>query len=436
MKKKRLFLLTLGLAGVFALASCGDNTELDDLKKEIETLKEEKNNLETKKNDLEAKNNAYKNGDCFTVKVTDFLGNTKTNTFLLDEYDNVLDAVKANNEIDVTGSWINSINNSFTDFNWSSMIYENGKSSYVGITDLEINPGDVFDIKFECWNTVESGYGTFDKYDVLVDQVIYNYAINKLGKNLENVNTWTGASYWDAMFIDLARRNGYDNNVFNKDVFNTTYLQSLTTANLNEAVSTSVNNYFKYYYNARLFDLNLDNLKTLYGNYLETITSYDMTTSDYFAPEYTLPFLLSAAKTLGLEDKINANTKTTTYRPGLSWGPEGYAWFCAGYASYNTVTDQELEALSFDALETAYQKDIAISTYILAYAASNKNARTLKNSSDVDLIQYLFDEYFDYTTFEFDTEKLDNDASSNQIYAALLAYKIQRDKKSATILFE
>ena len=38
--------------------------------------------------------------------------------------------------------------------------------------------------------------------------------------------------------------------------------------------------------------------------------------------------------------------------------------------------------------------------------------------------------------FVFDAEKAENDMSSNQIYAALLAYKIQRDKNSATILFE
>lgn len=449
MKKKRLLFISLALASTFALASC-DNKEVDDLKKEIDTLKSEKSELETKKNELETKNSdletknkeletkkeAYKNGEYFTINVTDFLGNTKTNHYLLSEYDNVLDAVKADNTIDVTGSWINSVNDSFTDYNWSNMIYENGESSYVGITDLEINKGDVFDIKFEFWNTVESGYGDFDSYDVLVDKVIYNYAINKLGKKLENVNTWATNTYWDSLFINLALKNGYDSNVFTKDVFNTTYLQSLTSANLNEAVADSVNNYFKYYYSARLFDINLDNLKTLYSNYLESITSYDMETTAYYAPEYTLPFLLSAAKTLGLDDKINENTKTTSYRPTTAWGPEGYAWFLTGYASYNTISDSDFSELTFDALDSAYQKDVAIATYLLAYAAANKDARSLKNSNDVDIIKYLFDEFFDTETFEFDAEKAEGDMSSNQIYAALLAYKIQRDKKSATNLFE
>jgi hypothetical protein len=37
---------------------------------------------------------------------------------------------------------------------------------------------------------------------------------------------------------------------------------------------------------------------------------------------------------------------------------------------------------------------------------------------------------------QFDTEKLSNDMSSNQIYAALVAYKIQRDTASAQNLFE
>ena len=456
MRKKSILLGLLTLGALLTLASC-DNKEIDDLKSQIESLKSEKEDLETKNNglekeksdlekekedlntknaDLETKNNSYKNGDCFTIKYTDFLGKTKTNTYLIGEYDTVLDALKANNKVDVSYGWINSINDSFNDYNWSAMIYENGKLGS-GINDLHIDAGDVFDFKFECWNTIDSEYGgLFDKYDVLVDQVIYNYAINKLGKKLENVNTWDGSTFWDSMLIYIALKNGYDSNVFNKDVFNTTYQQSLTTANIENSVSTAVNNYFKYYYSARLFDLNLDNLKTLYGNYLESLTSYDMESSDYYAPEYSLPFLLSAAKTLGLDNKIASATKTTSYRPDLTWGAEGYAWFLAGYASYNTIDDSDLAKLTFDALESAYQKDVAISTYLLAYAASNKNVRTLKNSNDVDLIQYLFDTYFDYDNFVFDAEKADNDMSSNQIYAALLAYKIQRDKNSATILFE
>ena len=55
-------------------------------------------------------------------------------------------------------------------------IYENGIAASSGVESLVVYEKDVFEFKVECWNTLDSGYGLFDKYDILVDKAIYHYA--------------------------------------------------------------------------------------------------------------------------------------------------------------------------------------------------------------------------------------------------------------------
>jgi hypothetical protein len=54
---------------------------------------------------------------------------------------------------------------------------------------------------------------------------------------------------------------------------------------------------------------------------------------------------------------------------------------------------------------------------------------------NTDIIKYLFDNHFDSENYQFDMEKAERDYSSNQIYASLMAYKVQRDKGTGVILF-
>ena len=206
------------------------------------------------------------------------------------------------------------------------------------------------------------------------------------------------------------------------------YYHSVDTAVQSEL---SGNDLFKYYYADRLLINNRDYsaLKTKYQSYLDTLTSY----SSY--GEYSIPFHTGVAKTLGLN--LNDAIKNTTYRADMTYGPEGLAWELAGLACYNTFTKDDLSALTIAALDNEYvgSKDVALSTYILPYAASNISFRELKDSNDQDALKVLFS-FYDESTMQFSTEKLSNDMSSNQIYAALVAYKIQRDTNNAQNLFE
>ena len=414
------------------------------------TLEEDKTNLEssveslTKENEYlklskENKYNYLKSNNSFEITYVDYLGYPTTRVYPLTDSTNISDILTNDFDANITiqgyAPYINSINNSFLDSNWSIMIYENYEAALTGVSELHADAGDVFEFKHECWNTTESGWGSLDKYDVLVDKVIYNFAQNRLKTTLNNTTTWTGSTYWEdmALYKLINSKNNYggslyDTNLFNTDLLNADLKTAISNQNIEELQGSDL---FKFYYAARLTDLDLTAFTTKYGAYVESFTEYGEW------GEYTIPFVTSTAKTLGLIDKLSDNVKNTTYKADSSqWGPDGLSWQLTGMASYKQLADTDLDELSFDKLENSLSKDVSLSTMILPYAASNKSVRSVKNNDGVDVIQYLFDNYFDQSTMKFTTEASGTDYSSNQIYAALVVYKIQRDIVKACNLFE
>jgi hypothetical protein len=219
----------------------------------------------------------------------------------------------------------------------------------------------------------------------------------------------------------------YDYNLYNSNMLNSSLVSNIKAKNVDDLKGTEL---FKFYYAARLTNLDLTDFKAKYSTYVESFETYGEW------GEYTIPFVTSTAKTLGLIDKLSNDVKNTTYKPdSTEWGPDGISWQLTGMASYKDLTDEDLKDLSFDKLEKSSSKDVSLSTMFLPYAASNKDIRTLKNSDGVDVIQYLFDNYYNEEEMKFTTE-LGDDYSSNQIYAALIAYKVWRDTNKACNLFE
>lgn len=487
MRKKSLLFSILAAGALFTLASCGNSEELDDLKKEVASLKEENSTLKNDKDTLTQSNqtlsdekkalkdsndslredyskivtdfeklkddyktlegmyeslvdangklksdviNYLKAEDLYAVKYTDPAGGSQI--LLFNDAVSLSQAIVTDfNGVISDSGFVTSVEY-YSDPNWYVALYENGEYTSVGVNDLVVDAGDVFELKQECWNSKESGYGTLDEFDVLVDKAIYNYYVNVLPKKLQSVNTYTGSTYWDSMALyklkntQLYGANAYSYESTVNNPFSYDYVTALNNVNQSEL---SGNNLFKYYYADRLVanNRNYDALKTKYQSYLDTLTSYSSW------GEYANPFHTGAAKSLGLT--VNDAIKNTEYRADTTYGTDGLAWELAGLACYNTLTTADLSGLSFEALENNAAKDVSLSAYILPYAASNINFRELKDSNDQDALKVLFS-YYDESTMQFDTEKLSNDMSSNQIYAALVAYKIQRDTNNAQNLFE
>ena len=193
-------------------------------------------------------------------------------------------------------------------------------------------------------------------------------------------------------------------------------------------------NYAKWYYAARLFDTDLTKFKEVYGAYLDGLSTY--------GSEYEMPFALSIAKELGLDNKIKDDVKNPTSRASLQYGTDALAWQLSGMALYTTLDDSEFSPFTLDAINTAvtdFSADLStsVANVLFPLVAMNKNPRDFAlDESNTDLIKYLFDNCYDKENQEFLTEKLgDGDYSSNQIYASLMAYKIQRDKGTGVILF-
>ena len=484
MKKKNLFLLSsIALLGVASLASCkaktnnNDDTkestvqttgktyqelldENEDLQNQLQDLENESNSKDETIAELERSNEEVRNEltrvgeekadleqtianlneridlfkkNKYAIRYVDYLGNKTTYEFDATDSSNVVADLNSKFKTDIKdgtyGKYINGINDSFIDPNWSIMIYENFVTTNTGIEGLAVDPGDVFEFKHECWNSVYTGYGKYDEYDVLVDKAVYNYLNTRLKNNLLDSTTWTGSTYWDCLIyyhLHEAEYPAYFD--INQDFYNS--LADANQADLPNATEyASVNNYFKFYYGARLYpSINLDDLKSAFNDYIK----------EYPAPaeysEYTFPFMISMAKSLELNGDFANLDKYKEYLPKADqWGPDGICWMYTGLASVEDITDK-LSNLKYEYLDNSLSKDVSLSSYLLPYAACNANPR--QTSEDKDLIQILFDEYFDESTMKFTTEASASDYSSNQIYAALVAYKISRDLNKACNLFE
>jgi hypothetical protein len=143
---------------------------------------------------------------------------------------------------------------------------------------------------------------------------------------------------------------------------------------------------------------------------------------------------------MNLDSKVSTELLNTTYRASVEYGTDGFTWELCGLALYNTLSDSDFEPLTLANIETAVKqglaaKDTSLSLFLLPLAAAKKNARELMIEENTNIIKYLFDNHFDSYNDQLDMEKAEYDYSSNQIYASLMAYKVQRDKNKAVVLF-
>lgn len=422
--KKRLFAIPLALGMALGMAGCGSSSET--------TTKVETTTTET----TTIAPTTTSTPKTYTIKVYDIDGEViGDKTVDLNECPTVNDALDKYFDVKKSGTFITSINNSVVDSNWYLSILENGEYSMTGVDGLEANDGDVFEFKSECFNTVAFG-GSFDEYDVLVDKAIYHYAKNGLKTSLAASNSFLDSSYWQAMAVYLMENNGYDSNLFNNTLFTDAYKASLSGVDFTDMPNLTEyptdGNYAKWYYAARLFDVTNEDFTSNFSAYLEGLTKY--------RDEYSLPFNLSIAKEMNLDSVVSTELLNTTYRASVEYGTDGYAWELCGLALYNTLSDSDFEPLTLANVEAAVEKgyaakDTSLSLFLLPLAAAKKNAREFMIEENTDIIKYLFDNHFDSESYQFDMEKAEYDYSSNQIYASLMAYKVQRDKGTGVILF-
>ena len=319
------------------------------------------------------------------------------------------------------GTSITSINGSVVDKNWYLTIYENDEYSMVGVDGLVIDDGDKFDFVSKCWNTVESGYGTMDETDVLVDVAIYHYAKTYMKQLIAADTTFAGSNFWTYMAIGMMRDNLYDTNVFTVGDSNTALTESITNADFSAFQATD---WGKYYYTSKALGSLNNAFITAYEAHINEIAN------EFPAyGEYSIPFEISPAKTLEITSTNLEAIISTDYMASTEYGVDGLAWQVACLQLWDTYSKDVL--VNFPLQDQGNATSTAIE--LLVYAAFNESPRT----EEADLVKTLMDTYYDadLQLVKYLTTDEGVNYSTNQIYAALMAYKVSRDTKGAVNLF-
>ncbi len=314
------------------------------------------------------------------------------------------------------GTTVVSVSGSVVDPNYYVSITENGKYAEVGIDGLVIDAGDIFEFKVECWNTIESGYGTMDEYDILVDKAIYGYMKNILPEQVSVTESYTGSLYWEQAAVTFMASKGYDSNIF-KFNYSDKFKSSVESADVS---ALSGNNLMKYYYaNKSLGKAPSEAFKSTFN------TDISLSCTEW---------LLPVAKALGSDadsiDTLVASAPSTS----MQWGPDTSIWsyvLKGLYADYNGYIDTYTSQLDWG-------NGTSTALVLLAMAKDGINARGAEYEKDgKDIIEVLFDTYYDEELKLIKVYAADTDVnfSTNQIYASLMAYKACRDSGSAVNIF-
>lgn len=362
----------------------------------------------------------------YQIKVVDLDGEELGSaTININKQSSVFNDLINNFAVDYTvsdyGPYISSINGSIVDVNYFLAIYENGVSAATGVDGLVADENDVFEFKVECWNTISSGYGTMDEYDMLVDKVIYGYMKTL---DLSSSTTFADGSFWDLMTINLGKSNYYDANLFNYDSISDDVKEELETYDISTLDGA---NLYKYYLYSRALDKDLSALKAHASSYVETL-------SDEYN-DYVSPFIVAASYGLSVEsEKINTlvNAPIST---NFTWGPDVPVWQYTTSSLFNQNVDNATLNTCVETLD--YGNSCSNALVLQAFAAANENIRDGKYEVEgKDLIEVLFDNYYNESNNTLDyTKGVANTYSTNQVIVSLMAYKVNRDAKKAVNIY-
>ena len=314
------------------------------------------------------------------------------------------------------GTTVVSIAGSVVDANYYVSISENGSYAQTGIDGLKLDAGDLFEFKVECWNTVESGYGTMDAYDVLVDRIVYSYLKHTLPEKIASATAWTDALYWDQAAVEMLRSCGYDESLFSFS-YSDAYRASVEAV---DPTKLQGNDFMKYWYACRALGVT-----PAEGFEASLRTAVAQTCTDW---------LLPITKRLSVE--TDGVTKLLETAPDLSMtmGPDMsiHAYVLRGlYRGYEGYLTKYTEKLD-------HGNGTSTALLLLAFAKDGVSPREVAYQKDSkDVLEVLLDTYYDEAigivkVYPEDTEL---NFSSNQIYASLMTYKAFRDKGSAVNIF-
>ena len=375
----------------------------------------------------------------YTIKVVDYDGKEIGNkTIEVGKYENVYLALqgefKTVGSIGDYGAWLVSINDSLCDSNWSLMFYENGQMAANTCDKVAPAKDAVYEFKNECWAAVDYGYGaSFDEIDVLLDKVIYNYVKTTLKESVEGTKTYTGSTYWEMLFIDLFKRAGYTASMVD-------YKFSSELAAEIEAVDVSTlegANIGKYYSHAKALGKVAEGFASAYETKLSAVESWN---------DWVTPFVVFPAKDLNSTNEKLAVLASEAITGDTTWGPDGNLWKLTAqalFADRSEALDLKSYVDTWDS-KSQYGTNTSNAIVLLAASALNQDVRDTEkfgkftyNEKEYDYLAYMFAKFYSEELGLMKVTEADTaaNASTNQIYCGLLAYKVMRDSKKAANIF-
>lgn len=427
--KKNLFLTVIAtLVVILALAGCGKKTTA---KPEVTTKAPVATTVAPTTKASVSTTEAQPQELNLTINVYDFDGKVLGHKELkAGEGDTVLSLLNANFTVDSNqgqyGTNLVSINGSFTgDSSWSLMIYENNEMAATGVDGLVIDEGDVFDFKVECWNTVESGWGTLDQVDVNLEKAVFKYLRDELPEVVQSVEAWNGSTYWEMLTVIMLENAGMPIDVKVSDA-----LKTSLNVTIDETSITSAADWGKYYSHAKVAGIDMAAFETQYKKYLAgtfSETESKNLPSEYPAyGEYSMPFALIPATEYGKDASGKIDHLLEAAMPGTDWGFDAYNWVYVEKCAFGVIDKTLLSTIAANQAENGVSQALNL----LSFAAAGVNPRAKEDDTKkyavngLDPVEYLMNNFYDaeLNIVKWSSADTDYVASSNQIYASLIAY--------------
>ena len=324
------------------------------------------------------------------------------------------------------GPYIVSINGSVIDGKYYLALYENNQMSMVGINDIELNDGDVYDFKVECWDT------TMTEADLAIDKLLYSFMKHDLDK------VFTEERYGYTLLQAIVKMGllGYDNRLFsennipNIDKYKESWMKDLSAGTVGELFKASLG----------VIDFDLTN---------ETIkTGLDkLTDEESLSIIWTIGYYLDACYNMGVDNatyqsmlnKFADVMKESEPSDSVNMALQIYALF-SDRSEYDDTVDAlmtaQVEKISADGFNDEWSGNNASSTAqaILAMVASGVDPTDFNNINLVDaLLKYEVNGAFKHT---LDAKDADYNFDTPDAIAALLMYKAFKDSNTGISIYD
>ena len=337
------------------------------------------------------------------------------------------------------GHYLVSVNGSIKDSNYYLSLYKNGTYSQVGIDDVVLANGDEIVIKNECWNTVGNGFGGYmTETDILVDKIIYS-SYKKFKE------TYKDSSYipYDAIFAYSAlEKKGYP--VDSKNIFPDTIKANYETidySSLDLSDSNNTKSTFKTAISLYALEKDLTDIKAFITNSSFDLSQPFSETSAVYTYDVMKLFNVVASNMSDYTTLLNGLTlgcdeTSCMYVSALS-AIDNYDFTSFKAAIKEGITESGF-SYSMDWGGVSYTTCNASSTSQAILALTELGVDLNSNeykANDKTLIDALLSYYNSDTGlfYDYDGDTYNLSYAEPQAVAALVSYKILRDKGSVNI---